>query len=134
MIRERGMIPGLATHMPETLVYADDTGLDVETCVSIFNSAGFLMQIEVDWTAQIIAPAAQERGGLPTSACTRRCAGPAAELEPVRGQAARQIGTSGSDESILFAKGLKSVPKPAAVTAKLREEPPPTTRSFHAQA
>ena len=57
MIRERGMIPGLATHMPETLVYADDTGLDVETYVSIFNCAGFLMQIEVDWTAQIIAQA-----------------------------------------------------------------------------
>jgi len=29
MIRERGMIPGVATHMPETLVYADETGLDV---------------------------------------------------------------------------------------------------------
>ncbi len=57
MIRERGMIPGLATHMPETIVYADDTGLDVETYVSIFNCAGFLMQIEVDWTAQIIAQA-----------------------------------------------------------------------------
>jgi hypothetical protein len=57
MIRERGMIPGLASHMPETLVYADDTGLDVETYVSIFNAAGFLMQVEVDWTAQIIAQA-----------------------------------------------------------------------------
>jgi len=57
LIRERGMVPGLSTHMPETIIYADDAGLDVETYISIFNSAGFLMQIEVDWTAQIIAQA-----------------------------------------------------------------------------
>lgn len=49
MIRERGMIPGLSTHMPETPVYADATGLDVETYIQIYNAAGFLMQIEVDW-------------------------------------------------------------------------------------
>ena len=30
MIRERGMIPGLSTHMPEAIIYADDTGLDVD--------------------------------------------------------------------------------------------------------
>jgi hypothetical protein len=54
MIRERGMQPGLSTHMPETLIYADDTSLDVDTYISIFNSMGFLMQVEVDWTAKII--------------------------------------------------------------------------------
>jgi len=53
-IRERGMIPGLSTHMPEAIVYADDSGLDVETYISIYNSMGFLMQVEVDWIAQII--------------------------------------------------------------------------------
>ncbi|HOX06731.1 MAG TPA: hypothetical protein PK280_10030 [Planctomycetota bacterium] len=57
MIRERGMIPGLSTHMPESIVYADESGLDVETYISIYNSMGFLMQLEVDWTAQIIAKA-----------------------------------------------------------------------------
>jgi hypothetical protein len=57
MIRERGMIPGLSTHMPEAIVYADESGLDVETYISIYNSMGFLMQLEVDWTAQIIAKA-----------------------------------------------------------------------------
>jgi hypothetical protein len=57
MIRERGMSPGLSTHMPESIIYADDSGLDVDTYISIFNSAGFLMQIEVDWTAQIIGQA-----------------------------------------------------------------------------
>jgi hypothetical protein len=54
MIRERGMVPGLSTHMPETIVYADESGLDVETYISIFNSMGFLMPMEVDWTARVI--------------------------------------------------------------------------------
>jgi len=49
MIRERGMIPGLSTHMPETIVYADETDLDVATYIQIYNALGFLMQIEVDW-------------------------------------------------------------------------------------
>lgn len=54
MIRERGMIPGLSTHMPETPVYADESGLDVETYIQIYNAAGFLMQVEVDWVHRII--------------------------------------------------------------------------------
>ena len=54
MIRERGMIPGLSTHMPETPVYADETGLDVGTYIQIYNAAGFLMQIEVDWVYRMI--------------------------------------------------------------------------------
>lgn len=54
MIRERGMIPGLSTHVPESIVYADETGLDVETYISIYNLMGFLMQLEVDWTNRII--------------------------------------------------------------------------------
>ena len=53
-IRERGMIPGLSTHMPETILYADASGLDVETYISIYNAAGFLMQLEVDWVNRII--------------------------------------------------------------------------------
>jgi hypothetical protein len=54
MIRERGMIPGLSTHMPETPIYADATGLDVATYIQIYNAAGFLMQIEVDWVHRAI--------------------------------------------------------------------------------
>ncbi len=57
LIRERGMIPGLSTHMPEAIPYADSTGLDVETYISMFNSMGFLMQLEVDWVARIIEKA-----------------------------------------------------------------------------
>jgi len=54
MIRQRGMIPGLSTHMPETPVYADETNLDVATYIQIYNAIGFLMQIEVDWVHRMI--------------------------------------------------------------------------------
>ncbi len=57
MIRDRGMIPGLSTHMPETPVYADRMGADVETYIQIYNAAGFLMQVETDWVQRIIANA-----------------------------------------------------------------------------
>jgi hypothetical protein len=53
-IREREMIPGLSTHMPESIIYADETDLDVETYISIYNAMGFLMQVEVDWVSSII--------------------------------------------------------------------------------
>ena len=56
-IRERGMIPGLSTHMPEAIVYADESGLDVATYIQIYNAAGFLMQVEVDWVHRIIQEA-----------------------------------------------------------------------------
>jgi len=54
MIRERGMMPGLSTHIPETVVFADETGLDVESYIQPFNLMGYLMQLEVDWIGRII--------------------------------------------------------------------------------
>jgi hypothetical protein len=54
MIRERGMMPGLSTHMPEAVTYADKTGADVETYIQIYNGAGFLMQVEADWVMRVI--------------------------------------------------------------------------------
>jgi hypothetical protein len=57
MIRERGMIPGLSTHMPETVVIADETEADVETYIQIYNAAGFLMPVEADWIMRIISEA-----------------------------------------------------------------------------
>ena len=54
LIRERNLIPGLSTHAPESIVYADETGLDVEAYIQPFNLMGFLMQVEVDWIARII--------------------------------------------------------------------------------
>ncbi|HJN15429.1 MAG TPA: hypothetical protein QGH10_08065 [Armatimonadota bacterium] len=53
-IRERGMVPGLSTHVPEAIIYADETGLDVETYISLYNLMGFLMQVEVDWINRVI--------------------------------------------------------------------------------
>lgn len=57
MIRQRGMIPGLSTHMPESIIYADESGADVETYISLYNSMGFLMQVEVDWIHRVITRA-----------------------------------------------------------------------------
>lgn len=54
LIRERGMIPGLSTHMPEAVSLADKTNADVETYIQIYNAAGFLMQVEADWVMRII--------------------------------------------------------------------------------
>ncbi len=58
-IREAGLIPGLSTHMPESIIYADESGLDVATYISMYNALGFLMQIEVDWVSQLIRDAAK---------------------------------------------------------------------------
>lgn len=57
MIRDCGMIPGLSTHMPESIVYADETNLDVGTYISIYNAAGFLMHVEADWVQRLISNA-----------------------------------------------------------------------------
>lgn len=57
MIRERGMIPGLSTHMPEAIPYADNQKADVESYIQIYNAMGFLMQIEVDWVMRVISTA-----------------------------------------------------------------------------
>lgn len=59
MIRERGMIPGLSTHTPQSVVIADQTGVDVATYIQIYNAAGFMMPLEVDWEHRIIHNAAK---------------------------------------------------------------------------
>jgi hypothetical protein len=57
LIRERGMVPGLSTHMPESVIYADRQGADVESYIQIYNAAGFLMQVEPDWVLNVIQQA-----------------------------------------------------------------------------
>lgn len=54
MIRDNKMIPGLSTHMPEVIVYADQNNYDVETYIQIYNAIGFLMQMEIEKVNQII--------------------------------------------------------------------------------
>ncbi|NLV74859.1 MAG: hypothetical protein GXY52_09295 [Chloroflexi bacterium] len=53
-IRELGMIPGLSTHRPETVVICDKAGYDVETYIQIYNAIGFLCQVETDWIERVI--------------------------------------------------------------------------------
>jgi len=53
------MIPGLSTHMPESVIIADKTGADVESYIQIYNAAGFLMQVEADWVMNVIRAAAK---------------------------------------------------------------------------
>jgi hypothetical protein len=57
LIRHYGMVPGLSTHLPETVVFCDENHYDVETYLQIYNAAGFLMPIEVDWGLRIIQEA-----------------------------------------------------------------------------
>lgn len=57
MMRDRGLIPGLSTHMPETIPYADKGGYDIETYIQIYNCDGFMMQMEIDWVMRIIQKA-----------------------------------------------------------------------------
>ena len=45
--------------MPETVPYSDGMELDVATYIQIYNAAGFLMQVEVDWVHRIIWNAAK---------------------------------------------------------------------------
>ncbi|MFW5991805.1 MAG: hypothetical protein ACOCQN_01275 [Halanaerobiaceae bacterium] len=54
MIRDRDMIPGFSAHMPEVIVYADENDYDIETYIQLYNAAGFLMQLEVEWVNKII--------------------------------------------------------------------------------
>ncbi len=59
LIRARGMIPGLSTHLPETVVIADKTGIDVEVYIQIYDAAGFLMSVEADWARRVIRGASR---------------------------------------------------------------------------
>lgn len=54
MIRDRGMIPGLSAHMPEVVWFCDENDEDVETYIQIYNAAGFLMQLEIEYIQKLI--------------------------------------------------------------------------------
>lgn len=54
LIRSFGMIPGLSTHRPETLVSGEAAGYDIETYILPHNVTGFLLQVETDWNARVI--------------------------------------------------------------------------------
>ena len=57
LIRQYEMVPGLSTHLPETVVFCDENNYDIESYLQIYNAAGFMMPIEVDWQLRIILDA-----------------------------------------------------------------------------
>lgn len=57
LIRQYGMVPGLSTHLPETVTFCDENHYDIETYIQIYNAAGFMMPVEVDWESRIILDA-----------------------------------------------------------------------------
>ena len=101
LIRQYEMIPGLSTHMPETVVYADETGADVETYIQLYNATGFLMQVETDWVMKIIHHAKKPVMTIKPLAAGRLLpvAGLAFVWSTIREQDMVTIGTTTPDEA-----------------------------------
>jgi len=101
MIRERGMIPGLSTHMPEAVTIADATHADVETYIQPYNAAGFLMQVEADWVMRIIRDAKKPVMTIKPLAAGRLLppVGLAFVWNTIRNQDMVTIGTTTPDEA-----------------------------------
>ncbi len=53
-IKSKGMKAGWSTHRPECVTVSDRAGYDVDVYIQIFNSEGFLCQVETDWVANVI--------------------------------------------------------------------------------
>jgi hypothetical protein len=101
LIRQYEMIPGLSTHMPETVVYADETGADVDTYIQLYNATGFLMQVETDWVMKIINHAQKPVMTIKPLAAGRLLpvAGLAFVWNTIRVQDMVTIGTTTPDEA-----------------------------------
>jgi len=101
LIRQYEMIPGLSTHMPETLIYADETDVDIETYIQIYNATGFLMQVETDWVMKIIKNAKKPVMTIKPLAAGRLLpiAGLAFVWNTIREQDMVTIGTTTPDEA-----------------------------------
>jgi len=101
LIRQYEMIPGLSTHMPETVIYADETEVDVESYIQIYNATGFLMQVETDWVMKIIYNAKKPVMTIKPLAAGRLLpvAGLAFVWSTIREQDMVTIGTSTPDEA-----------------------------------
>lgn len=123
MIRERGMLPGLSTHMPETPIYADESGLDVETYIQIYNAAGFLMQVEVDWVNNIIQKSKKPVLTIKPMASGRLLplVGLAFSWATIRDQDMVAVGTMTPDEAKELIDISFSILKRQASTVKLQE-------------
>jgi len=101
MIRQRGMIPGLSTHLPESVVIADNTNADVESYIQIYNAIGFMMTIEVDWAMRIISKAKKPVMTIKPMAAGRLLppVGLAFSWNTIRDQDMVAVGTTTPDEA-----------------------------------
>lgn len=101
LIRQYDMVPGLSTHMPETIVYADETNVDVDTYIQIYNATGFLMQVETDWVTNIIKNAAKPVMVIKPLAAGRLLpiSGLAFVWSTIRPQDMVTVGTTTTDEA-----------------------------------
>lgn len=101
LIRQYEMLPGLSTHMPETVIYADETDIDIESYIQIYNATGFLMQVETDWVMKIIQNAKKPVMTIKPLAAGRLLpiAGLAFVWNTIREQDMVTIGTTTPDEA-----------------------------------
>ena len=101
LIRAYEMIPGLSTHMPETVIYTDENNYDIETYIQLYNATGFLMQVETDWVMKIIKNAAKPVMTIKPLAAGRLLpiAGLAFVWNTIREQDMVTIGTTTPDEA-----------------------------------
>jgi hypothetical protein len=101
MIRQRGMLPGLSTHLPESVVIADKTNADVESYIQIYNAIGFMMTIEVDWAMRIIREARKPVMTIKPMAAGRLLppVGLAFSWNTIRDQDMVAVGTTTPDEA-----------------------------------
>jgi hypothetical protein len=53
-IQSQGMRAGWSTHRPEAVTVSDRAGYDVDVYIQIYNSDGFLCQVETDWVQRVI--------------------------------------------------------------------------------
>ena len=101
MIRQRGMIPGLSTHLPESVIIADKSNADVESYIQIYNAIGFMMTIEVDWAMRIIREARKPVMTIKPMAAGRLLppVGLAFSWNTIRDQDMVAVGTTTPDEA-----------------------------------
>ena len=101
MIRERDMIPGLSTHMPEAIIIADKIEADVASYIQLYNAIGFLMQVEVDWVMRVISNAKKPVMTIKPMAAGRLLppVGLAFAWNTIRDQDMVTVGTTTPDEA-----------------------------------
>lgn len=54
IVREAGLLPGLSSHTPESIVCCDNSDADCAAYIQPYNAAGFLCQVETDWVQKVI--------------------------------------------------------------------------------